>query len=307
MFAKTLAAVTLAASLVACVQSTEPPPSLKTAIPTADQVQIKLPASTARQLGQLADWYVATRDVTRMFNGGSAWVLILIHSIVQFPVTSVNGDTYTWGPWSDALDPAEYKLDVREVGDGTYEYRLSGRSKTEAGAQFEVVIDGKADPRPGERQGNGQFLLDFDASRRVNPVDAGAERGTVTATYDLAARHLDLAIDTVDDRGQPVTADYAYNETAGGGGDMVFNISGDAGGTAKNEQITLRSRWQPTGAGRADGRLAGGDLGTTTALASECWDTMFKRVFYTDNVDFAPTEGLEAACVFATADLPPAK
>ncbi len=307
MFAKTLAAVTLAASLVACVQSTEPPPSLKTAIPTADQVQIKLPASTARQIGQLADWYVATRDVTRMFNGGSAWVLVLIHSIVQFPVTSVNGDTYTWGPWSDALDPAEYKLDVREVGDGTYEYKLSGRSKTESNAQFEVVIDGKADPRPGELKGNGQFLLDFDAGRRVNPIDAGDERGTVTATYDLAARHLDLAIDTVDDRGQAVTADYAYNETAGGGGDMVFNISGDAGGTTKNEQITLRSRWQPTGAGRADARLAGGDLGTTGAIASECWDTMFKRVFYTDNVNFAPTEGLADACVFATADLPPAK
>jgi hypothetical protein len=48
MIAKTLAAVTLAASLVACVQPTEPPQSLKTAIPTADQVQIKLPASNAR-------------------------------------------------------------------------------------------------------------------------------------------------------------------------------------------------------------------------------------------------------------------
>ncbi|HWO23284.1 MAG TPA: hypothetical protein VNO30_31295 [Kofleriaceae bacterium] len=308
MFTKTLAAVTLAASLVACVQQeTSAPSSLQTALPTADQVQIKLPAASARAVGELADWYVATRDVTRMFNGGSAWVLVLIHTIVKFPVTTVNGDTYTWGPWSDTLDPAEYKLDVRELADGTYEYQLSGRSKITAGSQFEIVIDGKADPRPGELKGNGQFLLDFDASRRVNPVDAGDERGTITAHYDLAAHHLDLEIDSVDDRGQPVTADYAYNETAGGGGDMTFNINGNAGKTDLNEQITLRSRWQNNGSGRADARLAGGDLGTVTAIASECWDTSFKRVYYTDSVNFAPTEGVASACAFATADLPPQK
>jgi len=27
------------------------------------------------------------------------------------------------------------------------------------------------------------------------------------------------------------------------------------------------------------------------ALASECWSTAFARVFYTDNVNFQPTEG----------------
>jgi hypothetical protein len=307
MLTKTLAAVALTASLVACVQKTDAPTEIQTAIPTADQVKIKLPAGSARTVGQLAEWYVSTRDVTRMFNGGSAWVLLLIHGIVQFPVTTVDGDTYTWGPWHDALDPAEYKLDVRDVGDGTFEYKLSGRSRTEQSAQFEVVIDGKADPRPGELKGNGQFLLDFDASRRVNPIDAGTERGTVTATYDLAARHLDLAIDSVDDRGQPVNADYAYNETADGGGDMIFNVNGNAGGTDKQEQITLRSRWQPTGAGRADARLTGGDLTAPGAIASECWDAAFKRVYYTDNVNFAPTEGVAGACAFATQDLPPAK
>lgn len=306
MLTKTLATVTFAASLAACVQQNDAPSSMKDAIPTSDQVQIKLPGGATKQVGQLADWYVSTRNVTRMFNGGSAWVLVLIHTIVQYPVTSVNGDTYTWGPWSNALDPAEYKLDVRDVGDGTYEYQLSGRSKTQAGAQFEVVIDGKADPRPGELKGNGQFLLDFDAGRRVNPIDAGTDKGSVTATYDLAARHLGLAIDTVDDRAQPVHADYGYNETADGGGDMVFNFPGNVGGTDKVENITLRSRWQSTGAGRADARIIGGDL-TAGVTASECWDTMFKRVFYSDSANFAPTEGLASACAYASQDLPPAK
>ncbi|HET7500328.1 MAG TPA: hypothetical protein VFK02_04970 [Kofleriaceae bacterium] len=305
-------------SLVACVQQDASPKDIERAIPTSDQVAIKLPDSTARSakteqdaVGQLANWYVATRDVTRMFNGGSAWVLITIHAIVQTPPTTVDGDTYTWGPGSQALDPADYKLVVRAVGDGTFTYQLSGRSKTQANAQFEVVIDGTADPRAGEDKGSGEFTVDFDAGRRVNPIDAGDAKGQLDARYDLAKRHLDLTIDSTDALGKPVQFDYAYNEAADGGGDMVFDISGDAGGGAAQESITLRSRWLGSGAGRADARIAGGDLGALQATASECWDTMFKRVFYIDALTnggtLSASEGQESACAFATADLPLAK
>ncbi len=299
-----LLATVCATSLVACIKQDEAPSDLKRAIPTADQVKIKLPQNANKAVGQLAEWYVATRNVTRTFNGGAGWVLVLVHTIVQFPVTSVSGDTYTWGPWSDALDPAEYKLDVRAVGDGTYEYQLSGRSKLSAGTSFEVIIDGKADPRPGELLGNGEFLIDFDAGKRVNPIDSGDAKGQVDVRYDLAARHIDLGIMSTNDQGEPVMADYAYNETLDGGGDMVFNIDGNAGGTAAIEHITLRSRWQSNGMGRADARMAGGDL-NAGAIASECWDGQFRRTYYTDSVNFAPTEGAVSACAFSAADLPP--
>ncbi|MBA3538362.1 MAG: hypothetical protein H0T79_01925 [Deltaproteobacteria bacterium] len=302
--------------LASCVKQDEAPEGLRRAIPTADQVAIKLPGDASRTVGQLADWYVATRNVTRTFNGGSAWVLILVHTIVQFPVTSVDDDVYTWGPWSGALDPAEYKLDVRDVGDGTYEYQLSGRSKTQPAAQFEVVIAGVSDPRLGELKGNGEFLIDFDASRRVNPIvdsdsgsgmiDSGEARGTVIATYDLTARHLDLAINSRDVNDQPVLADYAYNETVEGGGDMTFAIAADTGGGAGVENATLRSRWLVSGSGRADGRVTGGDLGTDEITASECWDTQFRRSYYIDSANFQPTEGDLATCAFASPDLPPA-
>jgi len=307
---KSLLAATCTLSLVACIKQDDGPKDIDRALPTADQVSIKLPETTARLIdpqdavGQLATWYVATRDVTRTFNGGSAWVLVLLHAIVQFPVTSVHGDTFTWGPWSQALDPAEYKLDVRAVGDGTFAYQLSGRSKTQANAQFEVVIDGTADPRAGDQKGSGQFLIDFDAGRRVNPIDASDAKGSVDVKYDLAQRNLDLTIMSTDAAGQPVSADYAYNQAADGGGDMVFDVNSNIDGKPANETVTLRSRWLGDGSGRADARIAGGDLGSFQATASECWNTMFGRVFYTDSGNFAPTEGAETACAFATADLP---
>jgi hypothetical protein len=303
---KTALAATAFVSLVAtgCIKQDDPPEAIQRAIPTADQVEIKLPAQ-ARILGEVADYYRVTRDVTRTLNGGSAWVLILVHTIVQFPVTSQNGNVYTWGPWSDTLDPAEYKLDVTDNGDGTYDYVLSGRAKTSATSTFENIIEGHADPTPGDNRGHGDFSIDFDASRRVNPIDAGDAKGNVVVTYDLAARHLDLAAMAPDANGNPASFEYAYNETLDGGGDMVFNATADIGGTATAENLVIRSRWQADGAGRGDARIAGGDLGAQQAVASECWNTLFRRTFYTDSVNWQPTEGSVSECAFGTADLPP--
>jgi hypothetical protein len=298
------ASCVLSIAATGCVKQDGPPEEIARAIPTDEQVRIKLPNS-GRALGDIANYYQVTRDVTRTLNGGTGWVLVLIHAIVQYPVTSIDGNVYTWGPWSDALDPAEYKLDVTANADGTYDYKLSGRSKTVAASQFEVVIDGYADPRAGDLKGNGDFSLDFDASRRVNPVDTGDAKGKITVQYDLSARHLDMIAQAPDDNGNPAMFEYAYNETLDGGGDMVFNVTADGGGTALPENIVIRSRWQSDGAGRGDARLAGGDLGTAQAVASECWNTLFRRVYYTDNVAFEPTEGDVASCAYGTADLPP--
>ena len=110
---------------------------------------------------------------------------------------------------------------------------------------------------------------------------------------------------STNDDGEPVMADYAYNQTLDGGGDMVFNVDGNAGGTAAQEQITLRSRWQSNGHGRADARLTGGDLDRQGDRVGVL-ERPVPRTYYTDNVNFAPTEGAVADCAFGTADLPPA-
>lgn len=293
----------LGASLTACLQPDDGPAAIGRALPTAADVKIDLPesASTSGVVGQLSPWYVATRDVTRVLNGGTAYVLILVHTIVLFPPTTVSGDTYVWGPHSQALDPAEWRLTVTQQPDGSYDWALDGRSKTEPGAQFETVIGGNAVPG-----GTGTFALDFDAAERVNPRE-NEGRGVIGAIYDVPARTLHLDVDTVEDHGgtlTPVHYDYAYREAVDGGGDMVFSIFADTDDAGPNpEEATLRSRWQSTGAGRADIRLRNGDL-PAQITASDCWDTMFRRVYYTDSASWLPTEGDASACVFADVSLP---
>jgi hypothetical protein len=293
-----------AMSLTACVIKNDPPSAVDRAIPTADQVKIKLPASTTKSLGDLSNYYVITRDLTRGLNGGSAWVLVLIHAIVEQPPTTVAGNVYTWGPGSDALDPADYRLDVTANADGTFDYTLSGQNKTNLDG-FKAVIQGHANPAADD-QGNGDFSIDFDASRVVNPIDSGDAKGKVIVNYDIAARHLDMVASSVDANGNPASFKYAYDEADDGSGDMAFQVDADIGGTAAIENVTLRSRWENTGAGRGDARISGGDLGADQAIASECWSTQFLTTFYTDNVNFQPTQGDAGSCAFADVDLPPA-
>lgn len=293
----------LGSSLVACVQADDGPAAIRRVLPTAADVKIELPESAGQSnvVGVLSPWYVATRDVTRVLNGGTAYVLILVHTIVLFPPTVIDGDTYVWGPHSQALDPAEWRLTVTALADGSYDWLLDGRNKTEAGARFETLVGGNAVPG-----GTGRFTLDFDAAERVNPRENDG-RGVIGASYDVPARTLHLDVDTIEDHGgtaTPVHYDYAYREAADGGGDMQFSIFADTEDAGPlPEEATLRSRWLHDGAGRADIRLRSGDL-PAAITASDCWDTRFLRVYYTDSAQWQPTEGDPAACAFTNVNLP---
>ncbi|HTM22096.1 MAG TPA: hypothetical protein VL172_16355 [Kofleriaceae bacterium] len=304
-----------ATALSGCVQQVEEHP-IDRALPTADGVAIKVPGQNAAAtfaIGDVAEYYRVTRDVSRTLNGGAAWVLILVHAVVQYPPTTVDGNVYTWGPGSNALDPADWRLTVVDNEDGTYDWDLDGRNKTVPGSDFETVISGHAVPGEVAYRGSGSFVIDFDAGERVNP-DENDARGTVAVDYDLnnidgTPATLTMAIDSVqpDENGidQPVSFDYAYAENLDGSGDLQFAIHGDLDDEgALMEDALIRSRWLATGAGRGDAMVQGGDLGALTVTASECWDTTFRRVYYTDSVSWQPTEGDAGACAFADADLP---
>ncbi len=304
MLGKTLLLSSFVAfSSAACLQQDERPAGLEESLPTAAQLSIKLPEGQTRAVGQLAEYYVHTRNITRTLNGGTAWVLTLIHAIVQYPVTTVDGNVYTWGPWGDSLDPAEYKLVVTEKADGTFEYQLAGRPRGSTGA-FETVISGTAIRGATELTGKGQLTLDFDAAERVNPIDNDG-KGQLAIKYDFAQRTLEIDAVTVED-GRPATAHYAYKDQADGSGDMVFGLRGNAGGGAGLESLVLRSRWQAGGAGRGDARVTGGDVGQSEVTASECWDNQFRRTYFiAESGSLGGSEGTAASCVFANVDLPP--
>ncbi len=68
----------------------------------------------------------------------------------------------------------------------------------------------------------------------------------------------------------------------------------------KLEDVVIQSRWDQTGAGRADIAIAGGDLPSSISMVSavECWGSEFMQSYYTDSASLAPTAGTASACVY---------
>jgi hypothetical protein len=81
------------------------------------------------------------------------------------------------------------------------------------------------------------------------------------------------------------------------------------------ENVTIRSRWQGSGAGRSDIVIAGPDVDLALsqsglsgpASASQCWDTRFLSVYDASTpaqLTLLGNDGQSSACVFAAAELP---
>lgn len=295
------------------------------AIPESSSIQVKLPGASASKvrggqgdinseqlalLGATAQFYGITRATTVELNTGAAFVLTLARTIVSFPVTSVDGDTYIWGPWSEALSPSQYRMTVRETDAGDFEWAIEGRLKADGtDAVFSPVVTGVATPGDPHR-GSGSFHASFDEAERLDPAGNRAE-GQLDVVYDLESTPITVVMDyeksvvAADGTSTPVTFHYAYAEAADGSGDFQFTLHGDlddVGGALEDAEV--RSRWLATGAGRADLRVRNGDLGSAILTGTECWDTSFGRTYWTDSLGWQPVEGDAASCVFTDARLP---
>ena len=289
----------------ACKPQEDSAEAIRQALPQPASVQIKLPAGQARTLGELAEFYQLTRAVSVDLNHGAASVLLLVRAIVEFPVTSMEGSTYVWGPWTSALSPSEYRLTVSESVPGQYSWSLEGRLKAEgASATYASVVSGLALPGDDPLRGQGTFTMDFDQAERLDPAGNSAE-GRISVDYDLAAEPKSVVMDYERTETPPggeaaeVSFHYEYREATGGAGDFVFAIHGDLDDNGSAwEHVDVRSRWQADGAGRSDVTIEGGDLGAIVVTGAECWDTAFGRVYWADSQGWQPTEGDAAACVF---------
>jgi hypothetical protein len=97
-------------------------------------------------------------------------------------------------------------------------------------------------------------------------------------------------------------ASYRYTSTPGQGGKLRYaedkdNVPAPGNtGTAK-EHFTIESRWTEQGVGRCDLQDSGGDLMSTVAHGSECWDSKFDSVYRNlEYPDPAGNWGAETAC-----------
>ncbi len=325
---KRIAAVASIVLLSACGISSQKADLFRKGIPQAKDVKVDVPAKGSALTGEAqrhdglqgetANFYLFTRTITVVCNTATVSVLGLVKAISNYPPTSLTSDTAVWGPHTEALSPNTYKFTVTKTGDDAYTYMLESKGKAEADSEFKIILSGShtvatdAAGSPTENYGNGTFLLDWDKISKL--PEHGPEVGTATFTYARANATADVTIDIDfhqvkdNETGKLVDANYKYDATPANGGSFQFQMAKDLdngkNGRVAVENMAIKSRWLQTGAGRSDVKATGGDLVTTVATASECWDENFASQYLaTSWTTPASVWGTESAgCSFASAE-----
>jgi hypothetical protein len=244
--------------------------------------------------------------VTVIVNGGAVAVLNLVEEITEHPPTAVEENRAIWGPHTNALSPNTWRFTVTRTAPNEYSYVLEGKAKTAGDGDYRVVLSG-AHVHTGTKLGSGSFLVDWDAAQTLPEHDHNVGRAHYTYARPSAGATISIDADFQGvrdgDTGGVTDASYRYRELSGGAGSLEFqthkNLAthGDA-----LELLTVKSRWQQTGAGRSDARVTGGDLGETAATVSECWDSNFLSRYALASYEGFVGYGSEAACAFSAAE-----
>lgn len=308
-------------ALLATACGGEPGDEFRDAVPTRDQLAMNVPGSAAGStsssegvgalsrglVGQRADLYTLTRDVSRDVNG-SIWVgLNVIESIIQHPPTFVDKGVVTWGPHTPPLEPLTWMLNVKKAGPKTYNYVLSARHKTDLTGSFVPIIAGQSTRGYSATFSGytGTYTANASALHALDPVTY-RDTGKMIATYDTTGvrRKVEMALKDYSEDGGPMgDALYSYVDRLDTSGEFRFVARTDLHkNSSKAELFVTGTRWNASGAGRGDAVVTGGDLPSGIKVQlTECWNAGFARVFYTDNTSSSSTEGNPAACVFNTA------
>ena len=276
----------------------------------------------AKLLGEQAELYKLTRAITVMVNGGTVAVLTLVRTITDFPPSSVGMDVAVWGPHTNPLSPNTWRLTVNRVAKGQFSYVFEAKPKTADDAAYLTILSGHHNvANPGMRRrarvaafGSGDFDINWDNAQMLPEHDANVGRAHFVYSRPSPGSEVNIAVTFTqvkdDETDMLIDAQYGYAETPGMGGNFQFTLSKDAiVTTAALETLTVRSRWQETGAGRSDVKYAGGDVAATVgapeATASECWDSNFLSVYQTNSyMDAAKMWGAVTDCdsAFAAPD-----
>jgi hypothetical protein len=318
--AATLGTIALVALAGGCVLQQQDSSEYREAIPQQGDAQIAFAGtqatgasgttgqSTSAQLHvegtggggtDYASFYQFTRTVTDGVDTGTLLILAEVALVTSYPPTTVDGSHAVWGPGGDALDPVEWKLTVTKVADHEFDYEVDGRPHGSTNdSAWQSILTGHGYSHYHSLYRSGSFTLDGDTLKALDPTRS--DGGKVAVQYDARAwpKTVSADVTTSDGSGQWYDVTVAHDQD--GGGTLVVTAMADIDSNGPNESVDENSRWNSTGAGRADVKMSGGDL-SNTVLASQCWSSSFAQTYYTDNVNYQPTSGDASTCAFAQA------
>jgi hypothetical protein len=262
-----------------------------------------LTTGSAEVLGQTADLYVVTRKATADVNGIVGGALETLDTIAHSPPAAVGPDVAAWGPLTAPLSPVAGRLVVQRVGPGAFTFRLDLRPRTAADSAFETFLQGATTGASTSGPGQGSFSADLSLAHRLDPV-ANPSDGRLVAGWAVGPSERDVRVHLADLQGGselPSAAELGSVLRGDGSGELSVDVQANlVGDPAVLESGQIRSRWAPSGAGRADVQVHGGDAPDGGQI-TECWDASFDRVYAqgTTPDGGVASEGDVTACAFS--------
>ncbi len=275
-----------------------------------DRLLMNLPAPTsaAKETPAEKDWseyYLLTAEVTETINGMVGYVLgtTKLITLLQRPDTYDSAEEYAeWGPYSQALDPVETLLWVDHDPDtDIWTWGYHQWPKEDPTSVYDVVV-GEVDAGATRETSTGRFTIDFTTANLLDPT-VNVDGGTFSVDYQLDPEGVAGTVILTDIGGAALDGDYSYSQVTGGEGQMDLRLEDDVNpgsGAGLLEDWTMRSRWTAEGVGRGDARMTGGDLGSTEATGTECWDNAFEAAYRKQSLS-GLEEGDVGACAYADA------
>jgi hypothetical protein len=311
----------------ACMDAAPEGDAFAITIPGADGAAIY--ASSKGAVGEMAEYYHLTVDISEGLNFYMLGTLGFIDEILSYPHSSNEDEYCVWGPFIyDGLDPVETQFRMRrsESVTGGFDYYWEQRPKNTT-VDFTAIWGGEIIPSTDTaRRGTGNLYIDYTAAQALDPTFNAT--GLISVEYDTYTdgRLIDIEFDQVafadgfgsNDYGVPTDAEYHYHNRADNSGEFTFVYQADleeTGGTAL-ESIVQTTLWKPEpnlGAGGSTFEVTGGDLaadGFDKIVGYECWDSLFKRTYFElvayetggGTIDIEEAQGVETDCVFDRAD-----
>ena len=292
--------------------------SFLTALPSRQTLEVTAPTArapaalsessasaltAASALGETASLYVLTRQMTAQVNGIVGGALDTLGDISRTPPAAVSDTSAVWGPFTEPLSPVAARLLITRVAPGSHRFVLQLRPRSGQDSDFAPFLEGASTGAAPGGPSQGTFALDLDLAHRLDPV-ANAAEGHVVAGWTVlpVGRQVQVHLGEVHvGSDAPATADILSSLLGDGSGSLVFDAEANlVGGPELLETGKVGSRWNPSGAGRADVEVHGGDAAGGGQI-TECWDASFVRV-YAQGVSpdgGVGSEGDPAACAFS--------
>lgn len=253
------------------------------ALPEKADLATAVPTRSALTLGETAEYYRLTRDVSRIFNGITGAFLGLIDSIRAYPPTTRHPSERIWGPFPSENQPGWMIQMVMTRAGATFTYRLEFQPASDPSSAWLPLIRGWYAATGGVRRGQGEITVDT-APLRAAGVDPGLGfLDHLTVDYTTSEFPIDVKLSFVNFANplkpdDPTQGSYEYAVQSNGQGALTYDYFANTLPGPVVEEFLVTSRWLGTGEGRADLQLVSGDNFVGTH-ATQCWDGMFRAVY----------------------------